>query len=130
MREIKFRGICKDTNKWVYGFLWGSIDPQQKETKYRAWYIYTGVNIDIGHKIYEDTAGQFTGLIDKKGEPIFDGDRLKRRVMQDGGDFIDITCDVRWGKWCYCLYIADKYVGCLDTPIANDSDVVGNIYEL
>ncbi len=62
MREVLFRGKRTDNGEWAEGFL---VDARHVGN----WVIAEPVN--------PETVGQFTGLTDKNGKKIFEGDIIK-----------------------------------------------------
>ncbi len=82
MREIKFRGRRIDNGEWVVGYLreiWGAIDRHfticpADEFKNDGW-------TDIGEvEVIPESIGQYTGLIDKHGKEIYEGNIFNRPI--------------------------------------------------
>lgn len=69
MREIKFRGFTKDSNKnkWVYGYLSG-----KNKISYK-----TEDGFKITRKVDKRSIGQFTGLYDVHNKKIYENDTLR-----------------------------------------------------
>ena len=123
MRTIKFRGKTKQ-GEWVIGYYVGKSSLDEV-----AILPPPNVNYDIGYindsECYyciADTLGQFTGLYDKNGKEIYEGDIL---------DFNGLTVEVRFVRGVFA-FLAN---GDLDEELCGDcrtdlfAKVIGNVYE-
>lgn len=118
MREIKFRGKRIDSNEWVFFSL---HDLAMNVGTVRAFGL-----------VRTDTISQYTGLKDKNGLEIYDGDILAYTVLEDRSDGVDGIFEVKWFEqgWYEPFGNSDEYDEY--RPWSNpseDAEVVGNIYQ-
>ena len=146
MRNILFRGKRTDNGEWVEGFYVCLFE--KKNGFYQAnHYIFDGNTMlgeerYAGHgnydqdviickrKIDEKTLGQFTGMTDKNGKNIFEGDVIRDNT----GEYLIV--EFRDGCFMFACNDGGEIYYDIMLPISKNKqtiykygEVIGNIYD-
>ena len=120
MREILFRAQRVDNGKWIYGDL----------IQFNTSTVISGIGkCDETSAVIPKTIGQFTGITDKNGTKIFEGDVIEvdgyGMVVEYSVDDINRTYGQGYfGEDIHCGFLISGYYGDLKNKL-----VVSNIYD-
>ena len=115
VREIKFRAWCISEKEMIY-------PKNRKERDFIAWNIF--IQPDDNY-----VGLQFTGLKDKNGKEIFEGDILQSYPTQDVRFIVGFGVNGDNNSWGFTLEsIGRKTVYSFETSVEK-MEVIGNIYE-
>ena len=139
MREILFRGKRIDNGEWVYGgyaHIYSNPNTDIIVTGRMCLYEDSGELTMEARNIDPSTIGQYTGLTDKNGKKIFEGDILKiihkyqSPFDDDTKEYTDITTDVVFfDDEGLCFSYGKSPFLCVADNVTAEYEVVGNIYD-
>lgn len=121
MREILFRGKRLDNGEWVEGQLLEAT-PSGKTAH------LISVNHFIHALIDPKTIGQYTGLTDRNGKRIFEGDIVEGSDFNSEDGYGEIMWDEQTARFAIIGNTNNLFID-FDFYFGNEIEVVGNIHD-
>ena len=124
MREIKFRGKRVDNGEWVYG-----KSLIQGEIKGRPFIQIEHSDFDEfrQYEVHPETVGQYTGLKDKNGVEIYEGDLIE--VCSNKNGLLEVVFINDYvGGWVLTHKSTEKHLS-LGARNQTEIEVTGNIHD-
>ncbi len=120
-REIKFRGFNPKNQKWLYGYYLVNrglhfITPDEFVNPFDTWEDYL---------INPDTVGQFTGLYDKNGKEIYEGDLVKYKYAYD----IELVGVIKYKDAKFVIMDPEDSCYCLSDFKKDKIEIIDNIHD-
>lgn len=146
MREILFRGKRLDNGDWVEGYLYEHEPPlvgivsEKDEPEASKWFIARTGFADWNMprpvelvKVDPSTVGQYTGLTDKNGKQIFEGDIVQYHERQFDGKDVPVRDAVIYeeGGFSVRAYFLNNWLwnSINGNTQLRDVEIIGNIHD-
>ena len=122
MREIIFRGKRTTNGDWVYGdFVHGN----ERKSLRDSIFVYDSETQSFNdYEINPSTLGQYTGLTDKNGKKVFEGDIIKK--TNKGRHPQNFTANIRTH---FCVNEEVYYSPCDHFTESCEYEIIGNIHD-
>lgn len=127
MRKIIFRGKRVDNGEWVYG---GYAKCNNREYILLDIYLAGLERVFKNIEVISETVGQYTGLTDKNGKKIFEGDIVEFTDKYTGkkGKAEIVFEAFKW-KYSGCYYGGNPIVWLCIDDTSVEFEVIGNIHD-
>ena len=130
--EYLFRGYSKADNKFYEGYLFRIAEDLNP-------FIMLKNNHSESHEVIPETVGQYTGLTDKNGKKIFEGDIISAITLDTGEEQRAVVCfdnfmDENNGEEYIGFYIEFCGIKTTITQLATEEvkdriEIIGNIHD-
>ena len=115
MKEILFKGKRVDNGEWTEGYFFKSWDKV-----FLLWGM-TGDSPNM-EEVIPETVGQYTGLTDKNGKKIFEGD-----ILLKGFEKVLVKWNANQCRWG--IYSNNYEICGFNESTQGYFEVIGNIYD-